>query len=167
MLWLGQIPDYTIVFMNLILVNSIIRSLHYPIDALFKARGNLKYYQIIEGTVLSLPLVFSYIALREGLSYSVVYELVILFEIINFIAIILLASKVTNLNIKIYINHVLRPCIVCSIVAVLFFIVIQYLDSIVLKLGVTLFCIILNSVLMWYVGLSKSEKHSLMLMFNK
>ena len=47
--WLGQIPEYSVVFIRLILVYSLVRSLHPSLDLLFKSCGNIKAYQITEG----------------------------------------------------------------------------------------------------------------------
>ena len=44
-LWLDEVPVYSVVFLQLILMHSQIRSLHAPLDTIFKAYGDLKWYR--------------------------------------------------------------------------------------------------------------------------
>src|SRR5574344_1716774 len=59
--WLGSIPTYAIAFTQIILLWSLVRALHEPIDIIFRAFGKMKYFQITECIILSLPLVLSYV----------------------------------------------------------------------------------------------------------
>ena len=43
-LWLGQVPDYSVVFLQLMLCITLVRSVHDPLDTVFKAKGKMKYY---------------------------------------------------------------------------------------------------------------------------
>ena len=116
LLWLGQVPDYTIGFMKIIMLHSVIRSIHYPLNNLFKTVGNLKRYQLAEISILSLPLLASYILLRQGCEPYVVFWTLIIFELINYVAIIAIAKEDAHLPIRTYLKRTIIPCAISVII---------------------------------------------------
>ena len=116
LLWLGQVPDYTIGFMKIIMLHSVIRSIHYPLNNLFKTVGNLKRYQLAEISILSLPLLASYILLRQGCEPYVVFWTLIIFEVINYLAIISIAKEDAHLPIRTYLKRTIIPCAISVII---------------------------------------------------
>lgn len=92
-LWLGNVPEYTTEMVQAIFVYAIIRSLHGPIDTLFKAAGQLKYYQLCEFILLSANLPLSWLLLYWGYPYYRVFVLMAVLEFINLLAILLLANR--------------------------------------------------------------------------
>ena len=82
-LWLGQIPEYTIVFLDLIIFQSLVRSLHMPLDFLFCGEGNIKNYQILEGVILALPVPCSYVLLKLGAPYYSAFVSIVIFEVVH------------------------------------------------------------------------------------
>lgn len=120
-LWLGQIPAFSVVFVQLVLLNTQIRALHPSIDTLFKALGNIKYYQIVENVILLMPIAASFIALKYGAPYYSVFLFVILFNVIAFAAVLVLARRIADLNIKDYFFSVLSPCTCALVLIGLFF----------------------------------------------
>ena len=116
-LWLGTVPEYTVGFVYIVLACSLIRSVHSPLDVIFKSVGRIKQYQITEGIVLSMTLLASYILLKYGMSVYIAFSSMIFFESLNLFLIIFLADKIVGIGLKIYIKKVLLTMIVCSIVA--------------------------------------------------
>ena len=109
-LWLGQIPEYSVVFIRLILIYSLVRSLHPSLDLVFKSCGNIKWYQITEGVLQLVPLFASYIALKMGAPYYSAFTIVIIGELLSMIVVIILAYFIANLDIIKYAIRVLIPC---------------------------------------------------------
>lgn len=111
-LWLGSVPDYSISFVQLILIHCVVRSYHQTIDTIYMAMGDLKQYQICEGLVLSMPVFFSYVFLHIGMNYNVVFVLLILFEIINFFLITLFLKGKIDFPIKEFLCRCYIPSLV-------------------------------------------------------
>lgn len=158
-LWLVDIPEYTVPFVKLVMVYSLFRSIHGPIDTLFKSFGKLKYYQLCEGIILLLPVFFSYLLLRMDLSFISVFIVLIVTEVINYCAILPLASHYSGLCVIDYLKKVVRPCIISLMSMILFY----YMNNIVGEsISINLlfsFCSMLCSIIiMWTFGLSKDEK---------
>lgn len=64
LLWLKNVPDYTVDFTRLILMVSLIDSFAYAIGATVQATGRIKWYQMIIGGLLFLNLPFSYFMMK-------------------------------------------------------------------------------------------------------
>lgn len=120
-LWLGVIPDYSIPFVRIILVYSLVRSLHWPIDTLFKSVGLIKWYQISEGLFLLLPIFFSYFLLSSGYDYIYAFYVVILFEILNLCSILIIASHLCGISLLRYLKNVTCHCLITSSIPLLLF----------------------------------------------
>ena len=158
-IWLEQVPEYTVVFLQLVLVYSLFRSIHGPIDTLFKSFGKLKIYQLCEGLVLSLPMLFVYIALKAGLDYSWSFIVIIIFDIVNSIVIIPIAQRQTGLPILKYIRNVIFPCVILLAVNVFAYLLIKnHISSIINNALVCISAMIASLAVMWFYGLNTFEK---------
>lgn len=65
-LWLGQVPEHTILFTQLILLFSLNESLANPLINVMLATGRIKKFQIIVGGINLLNLPISYVCLNNG-----------------------------------------------------------------------------------------------------
>ena len=167
-LWLGQVPDYAVVFTQLVLVHSLLRSIHYPINNMFKAVGNLKAYQLTEGIILALPLLVSYFALKAGAPYASMFVIVIIFEIINFAAILFIGRKVAGLSIRQYVWRTALPCTICFVVACAGFAIrTLFVNNVWIAVTLSALSLIVCLLLMFLVGLSKMEKQQLLALVPK
>ena len=118
-LWLNIVPEFTVGLVQLVLVCSIIRSLHNPIDVIFKAKGSIKYYQIAEGIILFIPLPLSYYLLKSGYSVYSTFVAVILFEVINLVVDLILLSRIVNISLDYYFKNVITILLVFVTIGVL------------------------------------------------
>ncbi|MEG3658754.1 MATE family efflux transporter [Arenibacter palladensis] len=158
-LWLKIIPEYTVIFVRLILVFVLINVFHNPLDTLFKATGNIKNYQLIEGGTLLINLPLSYFLLSLGFEFSVIFIVMIVVEILNLTCLILLANTVANFSIKNYFIKVLLPC---ALVVISTLPLVYYLLTLTNSLSNTIISILVLVIfivcLFWSIGLNKLEK---------
>ena len=142
---------------------SLFRSLHGPIDTLFKSFGKLKYYQICEGVILTLPVIWSYILLQNGASYITVFVLVIVFDVVNYFVIIPLVKHYTGLNVLGYLKEVILPCMLVLMCISLSYILNQKLGECLLhNISSSILSVISSLLIMWFVGFSKQEQNILL-----
>lgn len=111
-IWLDDVPDYTTEMVQAIFVYAIIRSLHSPIDTLFKSAGQLKYYQLCEFILLSSNLPLSWCLLHWGYPYYSVFILMAVIELANLLAILWLANRLFSFNSKCFIIQIFPRCFV-------------------------------------------------------
>ena len=64
--WLKEVPEYTVIFTQLVLVNGLIDCTNGPTIAAALATGKIRRYQLIVGTLIMLNLPLSYTALQLG-----------------------------------------------------------------------------------------------------
>lgn len=167
-LWLGQVPEYSVGFMQLVLLFSLIRSVHYPINNLFKSAGILKNYQIAELIILSLPLLASYLLLKIGMSPYFLFISIIFFEFINYCAIIKIAGKDVNLPVKEYLSKALFPCFVSLLISAVFFAMsLHYKGQVVALIAVSVISMLVVSLFFLFIGFSKEERSWLLSIIRK
>ena len=65
-LWLKNVPDYAVVFTQLVLINGLIDAVNGPLAAAALATGKIKNYELLVATTIFLNLPLSYIALKLG-----------------------------------------------------------------------------------------------------
>ena len=66
-LWLCNVPEYTVAFVRLTLVVSMLESLKMPLNTSIHATGNIKKFQLLEGTAMLMILPVSYLCLKFGM----------------------------------------------------------------------------------------------------
>lgn len=71
-IWLGIVPEYTVVFSRWIFIFLLAESVSRPIITAKNATGKIRNYQIVVGGVLLLMLPISYICLKLGVPVVVV-----------------------------------------------------------------------------------------------
>lgn len=110
-IWLGEIPPMSEVFVKLLMLYITIRSLHSPIDLLFKAYGDIKRYQIVDSATLVLSIPISYFALKIGAPLYFVFIAMCLVEVVNLSSIVLCAQKKLGFSSLSYFKQVGVPCL--------------------------------------------------------
>lgn len=62
--WLKEVPEYTVTFLRLVLVSSMLSALSNPVIISVHATGRLKRFQLIEGTMLLSIVPIAYVLLK-------------------------------------------------------------------------------------------------------
>src|SRR5690606_32288441 len=65
-LWLKTVPEYTVIFTRLVIINVLIDCISGPLMTAAQASGKIKLYQSIVGGLLILNLPVSYLFLKLG-----------------------------------------------------------------------------------------------------
>ncbi|MCD8292028.1 MAG: polysaccharide biosynthesis protein [Prevotella sp.] len=116
--WLVHPPYMACIFLQLMLVNLAQRSLHSPLDLLFKSFGNIKLYQIIDSATLFLSLPISYVAMRLGLPLYAVFAVMCIVEVINLICVLSCAHIQLGLSLSEWLKRVGIYCLGVTVVLV-------------------------------------------------
>jgi len=84
-LWLKIIPEYTVIFTQLVLINILIDSISGPLMTAAHASGKIKLYQGVVGGLLLLILPVSFLFLRLGFPPEITLYISLSFSIIAFL----------------------------------------------------------------------------------
>ena len=160
-LWLVDVPEYTIEFVCIILLLTMIDSLSSPLVHLLLACGNIRNYQIVTGGILLLNFPLAYILLKLGYSpISTVFSTIII-SIICLITRLVFLKTLLQFPIKSFLIKVVIRSFIVFILCFLFIIPIKYFISsdnfamFTINLILTgIICIAISYIF----GLTKSEK---------
>jgi len=162
-IWLPVVPEYTVIFTRLIIINAIIETLANPFLASIQATGKIKVYQIVTGTIILLNLPVSYIFLKLGMPPQSVMYVSIVITTIAHISRIYFMKMLLKMKVMNYVKQVILPILAVTALAFVLPVVYYYSFNpsfwrIVGVCGVTL---ISSAVIIFYIGLTKSERNGL------
>ncbi len=166
-IWLKEVPDYTVLFVRLTLVISLIASLSSSLYTLALSTGNIKKYQIVVGS-LSLSCFFiTYVFYKLHFPVEAAYYTNIGVQIVILFARLIILSNQTGLCKKEYHISVLVPSISVSFVLALLMVLIMKLipgETFVNFLWVLLLCEIIAIILVLTVGLNQHERQYILML---
>jgi O-antigen/teichoic acid export membrane protein len=116
-LWLKEPPEYTEIFTWLVIINTLIDSLSYPLMSAAQATGKIKKYQSVVGGMLLFNLPVSYCFLKLGFQPQVTLYVSIVISLICLFLRLLILKGMIDLDIRKYFKKVLLIIFSVSIVA--------------------------------------------------
>ena len=158
-LWLKNVPEYTVVFAKLALIDALVMSLTDPISTGIQAIGKLKWYQIAVGGLFLLNVPVSYIILRMVQNPFVPFLVSIVVTFFMSFAKVIFFKYLGHISIRTYMRKVILPVLVVSCLSVVLSLLLLNPAENFGKLIMNVFsevCVI--SVLILFMGLDKSER---------
>jgi O-antigen/teichoic acid export membrane protein len=160
-LWLKEVPKYTVIFVQLTLISSIINALSIPLITAQNATGNVRNYQLVVGSINLLNLPLSYVVLKCGYSPASVVIVSIGIEIIAlFVRLYMIPLTIKDFKPKVFFNEVIIRCLVVSIVPIFVALIVHTilpLDYFTCLENIFV-CIIMSFLSIFYFGCSKEEQ---------
>ena len=109
-LWLGEYPEFTAIFIKLILLDVLVQSSSNQLITLLQAANRIKRYQLISSIVLLMILPVSYLLYRMGLPPYSVYVVAVLFSVISsFIIVCVVKKEIICFQVEAYLRDILFP----------------------------------------------------------
>ena len=168
-LWLVEVPDYTALFIILIMVDSLVGNLFgMPLITSLSATGKIRNYQIAVSFIILLIVPVGYIALRLGGDAPSVFYITIVFTAISGFVRFLFCSKQIGYSLRTMLRNVLLPVLCMTVVALPLpiFIKLEYFktDSLLSFILLCLIAVVMTFVAAWFVGLKATERNMLVAM---
>jgi O-antigen/teichoic acid export membrane protein len=159
-LWLKIVPDYTVLFCRLVLVNSLIDCISGSLMTAAQATGKIVKYQSVVGGVLFLILPISYILLKIGLPPQVTLYVSITISILALFSRLVIISPLVNLSISTFLRLVLIKILLISGLSVIFPLIIKFLiaKELIQFFAVSICSSISVAISVYFIGLKKEEK---------
>ena len=107
-LWLKQIPEYVVIFTELIIIGALIDSLSYPLMTAAQATGDIKKYQSLVGGMLLLNLPVSYVFLKLKFPPQTTLYIAIVISFICLFLRLWMLREMIGLSMKDYTSKVLK-----------------------------------------------------------
>ena len=112
-LWLGSVPEYTTTFVLIMLYASLLSPLSRTLVTAINATGNIKKFQIFEGTSLLMVVPIAYVMLKLfNISPEAVMWVYIGVEIFTQLIRMVIVLPAIHMEFRLYIKSVLFPILV-------------------------------------------------------
>lgn len=155
-LWLKTVPDYTVLFTRLILIDVMIESISYPLGTGIQATGKIKWYQIIVGSIYLLNLPISLIFLKFGYPPEIVFYISICITFIALVSRLFFMKYIIQFKFlsNIFLSNLFRILLVTVVVVTLLFFFSKFQFHFIIKLVIS-YCI--EAIVLLFIGLRKNE----------
>jgi len=128
-LWLKDVPEHSVLFVQLFLVFTLSESISYPLITAMFATGKVRNYQIVVGGLQLLNLPVSYICLRLGAIPEVTVIVAIVLSQICLVARLVMLRRVLAFSVRSFLRRVYLNVLSVSAVAVVVSLVLSPLFS--------------------------------------
>lgn len=159
-LWLETPPEYTTIFVRLILITILIDALQNSLLTTVHSTGKIKWYSIVMSFILLLVVPCSYFALRGGTSPYIVFIIQIVFMLIGLFISFYFAKKLIGLNLSYYFSNTIFPISKMLLLSVPIPIILKSITekSTINSLSVIFVTIAITLLSIYLSGLSSVEK---------
>jgi O-antigen/teichoic acid export membrane protein len=159
-IWLKIVPESTVFFCRLAIINILIDCLSGPLITSVQATGKIKTYQIIIGLIIIANLPLSYLILQFYLHPEITFYVSIVISVIALFARILILKKLISITIKAFFHNVLFRIILVAVICSLQCLFLQqFMEQNIFRLIIiTIFSMITTLFWTYFIGLTKDEK---------
>ena len=159
-LWLKDVPEFTVIFCQLTMINMLISKFSFQIVSAIQAVGKIRDFQLVETFLSFLPLLFAYILFKKGYPPVAIYYLSIIINVPIIIFRFYFGKKIAGLNIMQFIkNGILSSLIPLSLAMIPILVFIYFVpESIIRVIGTFGIYATIFTSLFWVMGLNKDER---------
>jgi hypothetical protein len=159
-LWLKNVPEYTVIFCRLLLIDSLIAALIGNLGNAINAVGEIRKFQIFSSIFNISTIILTIIFFKLGFSPYFLYISCINFTILHFFKNLYFSKKHFNLSYNYFYSEIISKCFIVVILTILttlvpYFIIENYL----IKFYVVMFISIVSFIAYsWIFALNIREK---------
>lgn len=159
-MWLVTVPNYTNIFIRILLVISSIEILASPLNVSAQATGDIKRYELTIGVILLLIVPISYVVLRMFPKPEAVFWVFLLQTCIAQVFRFNLIKKKIGLSLFQYLDKVIFKIIIVSVISAGLPIFLHYFirPTISRLVLVMISCFTFTPCILFFFGLNKTEK---------
>lgn len=159
-LWLGEVPQYTDIFVSLLLVNGLIACLNSGFDALIQASGKIRSNQIGYSLINISLLPIIYILYKFGSPCFVNIVIMIVLSIATIVFQCYIMKRISRFRLIDYLKSTILPSFVTALLASLAFVLVfeKPTTDFISLLTNSLLSVAWVAISIMLLGLNKSEK---------
>ncbi len=158
--WLKNVPDYAVLFCQLLLIRNMIEQIVNPLNSAIAAVGNIRRFQIFSSVLWSLPLLVSYILFRFSFAPYYLYITFIIYSVLAAVLSLYFSHENFNLKISNFLINVVVKCFLSFVVTFLLAIIpVLLMNESVFRLILVIIISTVSFILtLSYIGLSRKER---------
>lgn len=160
-LWLGQVPEHTVMLCRLTLIDLLITSSYNPIAYVNQANGNIKWYQLMISISFTLIFVITWILYKIGMPVEMCLIVAIIIDIFGLFARLWIMRKQMQFPVRSYMSKVVLPILevfILSLLCALLYRRIVEPQNIILLLLSLVFCVVITLIIVWLLGINNYER---------
>ena len=161
-LWLVNIPDYTATFIILTLINLLINCISNPLMTGIQATGNIKWYQIIVGSLIFLNLPIAYVLIKIYNNPEVVFYSSILISVIAFLFRLYYIKKSLKFSVLEFFKQVMGKLFFVSFIVLVMILILDQLHINLSNFKIFLFksfyITVISLIAIILFGMNKNER---------
>ena len=161
-LWLKNPPEYSVIFVNLILIWSLVDVFNNPLYTAIQATGNIKTYNIVVSVMKLLPLPIIIVLFRMGFRPESLFYTEIIFSLIIDTWRVFYCGKKVGLDVLHFFTNIVLRCIIIVIITLIgMFFIKKYIifnNAFITFLVICFFSILLNFPCFYFIGMNKNER---------
>ena len=162
-LWLESVPDYSVEFIKLTLVATVINCLSGPLMTGIQATGKIKAYQIIVGFVVFANLPISYALLYLFEQPTIPFLVSIAIAIVSMYLRLFFLNRLTGYDISSFFKNALLPSVLVTLSFSIFYFIINsinYSDNLFIVFIVKSSLVtIVNILSIYLLGIKNKERY--------
>mgnify|MGYP007028757685 CR=1 FL=1 len=159
--WLGEIPDHTVNFLRLTLWIGLLYTLSNPIIVSVHATGKIKYFQMVEGTMLLTIVPIAYLLLKYiRIAPEFIFLVHILVEICTQYVRLRIVLPMIQMPIHYYIQKVMYPIFLILFLSPIIPMVVylQMENGVIRFFTVCIISVLSSGITMYFIGCTKTER---------
>ena len=165
-LWLKEVPDYSALFVNLIIIDSLVGNLFgTPLMTSLSATGKIRNYQIVVSSIIILIVPVGYVALKMGYDAPSVFYISIVFSLISGIARFLFCRKQIGYSIRRLLSRAILPIIYMTALTLPIPLLLRFhylpKDNWTNFFILCIISVLATGITAWFVGLRSNERTKL------
>lgn len=166
-IWLGDIPDHTVTFVQLTLIFALLDTLSHPSGIAQAATGKIRNYQLVVSGLQLLNLPISYIFLKLGNIPETILIISIIIEIVCIYARTYMLAKLVPIDIVYFIKHIIFKTLIVFITALILPLIgknLIHIDNIGSFIILIIISLLSTTISILIIGCNKEERSFI---FNK
>ncbi len=159
-IWLGNYPDYSPIFCELLIIYSYMEAIGMPLVIAIMASGNNRNYQIVISVVIFLNVILAYFFLKLGFNPEVVFYVKIFLSLFVLLVRMYFSKKQSDISVKEFLIKVLYPVMLIFTLSYPFvrIIKIYFYNSIPVAVCTTLFIEMFLLSIIYLLGINNNER---------
>ncbi len=159
-LWLGEVPKYTVTFVQIMLLIAVWDSATYPLAISVQATGRIRRYQLVISCVifLILPVSYAIVSIFRVPEYALFVHF--FFAVMAQFVRLLFLRKLISLNVLSFLRQVYVPVIMCMALSfgLVYYLSLNIHSEVWRFVGSIALALALSVALAYFVALNKREK---------
>ena len=163
LVWLGQVPEHTVLFVRLILILTLTEILSRMLITAQAATGRVRNYQLVVGGLLLLNFPLSYVALKLGYSPESTVVVGIIVSLICLVARLWFLRTSVALRVRDFVSQVVVNVVVVTLLSSVVPAVCYYFieHHIIRFFAVCVSSVVMSAVVIYFVGCNSWERDML------